>query len=231
MPAHISDFLAQPVVGAGNASIISLLLQASPIVQLVLLLLAGLSIASWGVIFLKSQTFRRAAQETEEIQQQLRTGSLADLRDTAEGLQDAPEARLVRQAFDAWTRAGAAVAGPQDLEMVQNILSRTARLEVLRLERYLTLLATIGSASPFIGLFGTVWGIMSTFRALGLTGSTSITVVAPGIAEALIATAVGLAAAIPAVMAYNHYVRRVRIVVSHMESFSSEFMERLQRGR
>jgi biopolymer transport protein TolQ len=232
LPAAILDALAQPVSASNDLSIISLIAQASPLVQLVLLLLLGLSIASWGVIFLKSQTFRRAAQESQDIRDELDSGtaSPADLRDLVEPLEDAPEASVVRAGFDTWTRVGGPAAERRDLQVVRNAMERAANREILRLERYLTLLATTGSASPFIGLFGTVWGIMNTFRALGLSGSTSLSVVAPGIAEALVATAVGLAAAIPAVMAYNHYVRRVRVVAANTESFASEFLDRLQHG-
>jgi biopolymer transport protein TolQ len=229
LPAFILDALAQPVSPSGNLSIVSLILQASPLVQLVLLLLVGMSVASWGVIFLKSQTFRRAAQESADIRHEMSgRGGLADLREFVESCEDAPEASLVRAGFDLWAGMGGA-RGADDLDRVRAALGRAAHRERLRLERYLTMLATTGSASPFIGLFGTVWGIMNTFRSLGLSGSTSLSVVAPGIAEALVAPAGGLAAAIPAVMAYNHYVRRVRVAASEMEIFSSELLDRLQR--
>jgi len=232
LPAVILDVLAQPVAAGDDLSIVSLILQASPLVQLVLLLLIGLSVASWGVIFLKSQTFRRAAQESQDIRDEAphHAMSPADLRDLVEPMEDAPEAAMIRAGFDTWTRLGGPGAAPGNLQAVRNAMDRAARQEMLRLERYLTLLATTGSASPFIGLFGTVWGIMNTFRSLGLSGSTSLSVVAPGIAEALVATAAGLAAAIPAVMAYNHYVRRVRVVAANVDGFASEFLDRLQHG-
>ncbi len=100
--------------------------------------------------------------------------------------------------------------------------------------KYLTFLATTGSTAPFIGLFGTVWGIMDAFHGIGQTGSASLAVVAPGISEALIATAIGLAAAIPAVMGYNHFLNKVNVLIGEMDNFSQEFLnivERMERGK
>jgi len=231
LPANILVTLAQPVTARGNLSIIELILSASPAVQLVLLLLIGMSVATWGIIFLKSQSFRRAALESQDIRHEMdqEGASLADLRDMVDEFRDAPEAELIRDGFDLWTRLRSTSTADR-VRMVGNTIERTTRQEVIRLERHLTLLATTAGAAPFIGLFGTVWGIMNTFAALGNSGSTSLSVVAPGIAEALVATAVGLAAAIPAVMAYNHYVQRVRIIASHMETFASAFIDRLEQS-
>ena len=115
------------------------------------------------------------------------------------------------------------------VENVSRALRRATNLEVNRLEKYITFLATTGSTSPFIGLFGTVWGIMVAFEGIGRTGSASLAVVAPGIAEALIATAVGLVAAIPAVIAYNHFQHKIRVLIKEMDSFSTEFLNIVQR--
>jgi len=231
LPANILVTLAQPIAASGNLSIIELILSASPAVQMVLLLLLAMSVATWGIIFLKSQTFRRAALESQDIRHEMgqEDASLADLRDLVDDFRDAPEAELIRDGFDLWTRLRTPSTADR-VRMVAHAIERASRQEVIRLERYLTLLATTGSAAPFIGLFGTVWGIMNTFAALGRSGSTSLSVVAPGIAEALVATAVGLVAAIPAVMAYNHYVQRVRVVSSEMETFASEFIDRLEQS-
>jgi biopolymer transport protein TolQ len=120
-----------------------------------------------------------------------------------------------------------------DLGGVANVsraLRRATNQEVNRLEKYTTFLATTGSASPFIGLFGTVWGIMVAFEGIGRTGSASLAVVAPGISEALRATAIGLIAAIPAVMAYNHFQHKIRVLVKEMDSFSTEFLNIVQRN-
>jgi biopolymer transport protein TolQ len=110
------------------------------------------------------------------------------------------------------------------LEAVERAMRRAASAEISRMERYLPFLATTASSAPFIGLFGTVWGIMESFRGIGTQGSASLAVVAPGISEALIATAAGLAAAIPAVMAYNFYVNRVRHWAAEMEGFSLDLL-------
>ncbi|MFQ5768493.1 MAG: MotA/TolQ/ExbB proton channel family protein, partial [Acidobacteriota bacterium] len=184
---------------------------------------------SWAIIFLKFQSFRRAARESGEVWEALETHehSLADLRDLVEPYTEAPEAALVKAGFDTWATTSAPAASEAPLQNVVHALERASNREILRFERYLTLLATTASVSPFIGLFGTVWGIMNTFRSLGFNGSSSLAVVAPGIAEALVATAMGLAAAIPAVMGYNHYVRRVRVVAADLENFSSAFLDHL----
>ena len=116
------------------------------------------------------------------------------------------------------------------IENVSRALRRATNSEITRLEKYLTFLATTGSTSPFIGLFGTVWGIMTAFEGIGKTGSASLAVVAPGIAEALIATAIGLVAAIPAVMAYNHFQNKIRVLINEMDSFSTEFLNIVQRN-
>jgi biopolymer transport protein TolQ len=119
-----------------------------------------------------------------------------------------------------------------DLGGIDNIaraLRRATTSEITRLEKYLTFLATTGATAPFIGLFGTVWGIMTAFKGIGETGSASLAVVAPGIAEALIATAIGLVAAIPAVMGYNHFQHKIKVVISEMDSFSTEFLNIVQR--
>ena len=227
MPPLTPYVLAQPINQRNDFDVVSLVLQASPLVQLVLLLLIGMSVASWAVIFLKSRSFRTAAQESDEIWHEIDRGhpGLADLRDLVEDHEHAPEAALMRDGFDEWTRRGGPTASPAALRIVRNEMGRASNREILHLERYLPLLATTASASPFIGLFGTVWGIMNTFRALGVAGSSSLAVVAPGIAEALIATAVGLAAAIPAVMAYNHFLQRIRVMQSKMDNFVSQFMD------
>jgi biopolymer transport protein TolQ len=115
-------------------------------------------------------------------------------------------------------------------ENVSRSLRRATNSEINRLEKFMTFLATTGSTSPFIGLFGTVWGIMTAFEGIGRTGSASLAVVAPGIAEALIATAIGLVAAIPAVMAYNHFQHKIRVLVKDMDSFSTEFLNIVQRN-
>jgi biopolymer transport protein TolQ len=120
-----------------------------------------------------------------------------------------------------------------DLGGVDNIaraLRRATTSEITRLEKYLTFLATTGSTAPFIGLFGTVWGIMTAFKGIGESGSASLAVVAPGIAEALVATAIGLVAAIPAVMGFNHFQTKIRVLIAEMDNFATEFLNIVQRS-
>jgi biopolymer transport protein TolQ len=116
-----------------------------------------------------------------------------------------------------------------DVSRFQRMLSLVAAEETLRLERWLPFLATTGSATPFIGLFGTVWGVMNAFHGIGLRGSATLATVAPGISEALITTAAGLAAAIPAVIAYNHFVSQIRVLAAEMENFAGEFASYAER--
>ena len=119
-------------------------------------------------------------------------------------------------------------------ERVARVLRRATTSETHRLEKYLAFLATTGSAAPFIGLFGTVWGIMDAFHGIGKSGSASLAVVAPGISEALVATAIGLIAAIPAVIAYNHFLNTVNVLIGEMDNFSQEMLnvvQRMPRGR
>ena len=117
----------------------------------------------------------------------------------------------------------------ENLESINRALIKASNKEVIRLEKMMSFLATTGSASPFIGLFGTVWGIMDSFQEIGIQKSASLQTVAPGIAEALIATALGLFAAIPAVIAYNHYLHRIKEIISEMEDFSIEFISIAER--
>jgi biopolymer transport protein TolQ len=118
----------------------------------------------------------------------------------------------------------------EDLQALQRALDKAESQEISRFEKGLSFLATTGSTSPFIGLFGTVWGIMDAFRAIGIKGSASIGGVAPGISEALIATAAGLAAAIPAVIGYNHFNNKINIIASEMDEFSLEFISVVERS-
>jgi biopolymer transport protein TolQ len=116
------------------------------------------------------------------------------------------------------------------IDNIARALRRATTSEITRLEKYLTFLATTGSTAPFIGLFGTVWGIMTAFKGIGESGSASLSVVAPGIAEALVATAIGLVAAIPAVMGYNHFQNRIKVQIAEMDNFSTEFLNIVHRS-
>ncbi len=197
-----------------QATAFQLVLHAGLFVKLILLLLAGFSIVSWAIILYKYFYLRAATRESAAFLAVYDSGvELKDLAKTAATLTLSPLANVV-------TVASATHAhGHRD--EVRLLLARQQTVETEKLQGYLIFLATTGSTTPFIGLLGTVWGIMDAFRGIGATGSASLAVVAPAIAEALITTAAGLAAAIPAVMAYNVFVRWVRRLTLQLEDFSS----------
>ena len=214
-------------------SIISLILEASFLVQLVMLLLLMLSILSWVVIRAKWVMVRDAKIAADYFERRFWSGvDLADLyakiagkKNRVAGLEAIFEsgfrefAHLRKNAADSMTT----------IEGAQRTMRVSLNREVDELENHLSFLATVGSISPYIGLFGTVWGIMNSFLALGAVKHASISSVAPGIAEALIATAMGLFAAIPAVIAYNRYSNDIERLINRYDTFSEEFSTLLQR--
>ncbi len=201
-----------------NNSALQLILQAGYVVKGVLLLLLFFSVMSWAIIFFKQRYFTRANRESEQFLRLYRTNKEAkDMYKASKNMALSPMANLFKSVY-----TDEASKEPGE---VKRLLRRYGTLESLKLERYLNFLETTGSTSPFIGLFGTVWGIMSSFPGIGTAGSASLAVVAPGIAEALIATAVGLAAAIPAVIAYNYYLSMSRKMIVEMEDFSEDLLE------
>ncbi len=216
-----------------DLSFVHLVLGASPVVQGVLLLLLIVSIASWYLIFRKAWTFKAARRGSEAFESRFWSGGdltelytrLKDRDDDASGLENVfvagfkEFARLRKQAVG----ADSVVAGAQRAMRVA--VSR----EVEVLQGQLPFLATVGSTSPYVGLFGTVWGIMNAFRALSDVHQATLAMVAPGIAEALIATAMGLFAAIPAVVAYNRYVNDADRIGNRYDNFVEEFSVILQR--
>lgn len=202
-------------------TILSLIFRAGPVVKFILLVLLFFSVFSWAIIFYKFRFLSRIEKESEEFQRAFSKSTDWDtLYRTTGRLRLSPLANLFRTVNS---------AEGMDKDDIKRSLKRTEATEAAKLERYLTFLATTGSTAPFIGLFGTVWGIMNSFRGIGRMGSASLAVVAPGIAEALIATAAGLAAAIPAVVAYNYYLSRVRRDTIMMEDFSQELIDRYMR--
>ena len=220
-----------------QSDLLSLLRQAGPVAKLILLLLAGFSVLSWAVMWDRWRVFRASESETDRFMELFRsTSSLAQVREQQDGFVQTPLAPIFRVGFHELSqsvpRQGEAPtprAADLGLRNLDRALGRAAREEAARLERGLGFLATTASATPFIGLLGTVWGIMNAFQAIGLSGTANLAVVAPGIAEALINTAAGLAAAIPAVLGYNHFLGRLRRMVVRMENFSSELTARADR--
>jgi biopolymer transport protein TolQ len=203
-----------------SATVLELVLGAGPVVKAVLVVLLMFSVVSWGIILFKYRYLSMAERQTRAFVRNLRPG--ADLKGLflqAKALPLSPLAGLYRAAF---------LEGGQGRNLAA-ALRRQEAVEADRLHRYLSFLATTGSTTPFIGLFGTVWGIMNSFRGIGATGSASLAVVAPGIAEALVATAMGLFAAIPAVVAYNYYLSRARRLLSQTEGYAEELQEMFSR--
>jgi biopolymer transport protein TolQ len=218
-----------------------MLTDAGPVVKFVMLLLLFFSIITWAIIFIKFRYIRRAFRESAdftEIFWQCRT--LPDAFAKAKALRTSPVARIFITAYMEMARSdGKDGKSPgrgktetsylQTMGTIQRTLRRAIGVEIRRFRHLVPFLATVGNTAPFIGLFGTVWGIMHTFQGIGLSGSASLAVVAPGISEALIATAAGLAAAIPAVIAYNHFTDKIRVLDAELESFSSDLLNIIER--
>jgi biopolymer transport protein TolQ len=213
---------------------------AGLVVKLVLALLIFFSVVSWAIIAAKLIQVHKANSESERFLEMFwKAKNFDTINAQLDRFPSSPLALLFNEGYTELKKI--MTAGGQreetsgistDLGGVDNIaraLRRATTSEITRLERKLTFLATTGSTAPFIGLFGTVWGIMNAFIGIGETGSASLAVVAPGIAEALIATAIGLVAAIPAVMGYNHFQHKIKVLIGVMDNFSTEFLNIVQR--
>jgi biopolymer transport protein TolQ len=233
--------ILQTGVGEARLDIISLILNASPVVKGVLGLLILMSVASWFVIGSKTIYLSNAHSRSARFQDVFwKTGRLDEIWRISEASPPSPVSEVFRAGYTELAKlqkrrqeqsadpaAGEALLG--DLESIQRALDRARTTAVTEMENRVPLLGTTASAAPFIGLFGTVWGIMNSFRNIGAKGAANLATVAPGIAEALVATAIGLMAAIPAVMAYNFFSRRIRVIASDMEAFSSDFLNIVRR--
>jgi len=224
---------------------LSLILQAGIVAKAVLLILLGFSVACWTIIFLKLAALRRADHQDERFMRLFRDSKgLAQAYEECRRVPQSPLAALFREGYRELAgglkggasapgdhAGGAPDAGPGPELSVENLLVRLNRMlrhaslrEISTLEHALIFLATTGNVAPFIGLFGTVWGIIDAFHGIGTTGSANLGAVAPGIAEALIATAAGIAVAIPGVMGYNYFLNRIKGVATRMDLFALEFL-------
>ena len=217
-----------------DLSILSLVTNASVLVQLVMAGLLLVSIFSWYYIFIKVFTFKRAARQTDKFEREFWAGGdLNELFQRAINARDASGA--LERIFEAGFREFAKLRkqSGQNISVVMDGTRRAMRAtyqrEMENLESHLSFLASVGSVSPYVGLFGTVWGIMNSFRSLANAGQATLGSVAPGLAEALIATAMGLFAAIPAVVAYNRFAEDVNRLATRFDSFMEEFSNILQR--
>lgn len=224
-----------------RSSVLGMILYAGPIVKAVILLLVSFSVISWGIIFVKWRVLRRAKRETQEFWETFEDSTdLGSAYKKTRHLESSPIAVLFHAAqeeLDASYKGSGNGEGNKGGTMldfdrygrVRRALRGTQVALVADLESSLTFLASTGSSAPFVGLFGTVWGIMDSFRNIGATGASSLPAVAPGISEALIATAFGLIAAIPAVIAYNHFLNSIRALTADMDRFCDDFINLLQR--
>ncbi len=214
-----------------DLSILTLVLNASILVQAVMVLLLSLSVASWTIIFRKGSNLRAARRETERFERDFWAGG--DLRTLFDAAQrkmgsagNAVNAAVLERIFAAGMQE---FLKAKEIDAARRAMKAAYQREMDRLEANLPFLASVGSVSPYIGLLGTVWGIMHAFRGLANVQQATLASVAPGIAEALVATAIGLFAAIPAVVAYNRYSTDIDRLSIHFESFVEEFTNILQR--
>lgn len=219
---------------AHDTSILGLVAGASVLVQLVMLVLLAASVFSWYYIFVKIFTFKRATRLADEFEREFWSG--ADLNELFQRAVSARHsAGSLERIFEAGFREFVKLRQQPGMDVavvmdgVRRAMRATYQREMERLESYLTFLASVGSVSPYIGLFGTVWGIMNSFRSLANVAQATLGAVAPGIAEALIATAMGLFAAIPAVVAYNRFAGDLNRLATRFDSFMEEFSNILQR--
>jgi biopolymer transport protein TolQ len=230
----------------GQTSILSFFWETGTTAKVVLGILLFFSFVSWAVIFAKFIRLRRVSRQSEKFVAFFRKSKrFSEVNTFAGELADTPLTTLFKAGYaelDAQVKANRAEDAPttaggspgklviKNISGIERALERAIGVELSRLTKWMTFLATTASACPFIGLFGTVWGIMQSFRAIGMTGSTSIAAVAPGISEALVNTAAGLAAAIPAMIFYNYFMGKVREQRAGMEDFSLEFINLAERN-
>lgn len=213
-------------------SIWGMIQNADPVVQTVMAGLALASVWSWAIIIDKSLTFSALKAKARRFEDQFWSGKpLDDLHRRVQDRPDHPMAKVFVVAMEEFTRSGQSGGAftVTHQERIEKVMGVTVNREVEKIQGQLPVLATIGSAAPFIGLFGTVWGIMNAFQGIAASGDANLAVVAPGIAEALFATAIGLVAAIPAVIGYNRYSSALNSYAVRLEGFANEFSAILSR--
>jgi biopolymer transport protein TolQ len=218
----------------GDLSLWGLFVQADIVVKLVMLGLLAASVWVWAVVFEKVTAIRRANKEADAFEDRFWSGgSLDDLFDREGTNPNHPMASVFAAAMGEWRRslrvAGADISHTSVRERIDRAINVTVQREMERMERWMVFLASVGATAPFVGLFGTVWGIMHSFSAIAAMHNTNLAVVAPGIAEALFATAIGLVAAIPAVLAYNQISNSLSRFAGRLDNFGSEFSAILSR--
>ena len=214
--------------GAYDLSILTLFFRADPIVKLVIIGLFTSSIWSWAIIINKIKMIRKMNNVTKKFEDLFwSTSSLEDLYTKTESKNDNPMIAIFNKSMIEWLKLRNSKIKDKIENRLNNVLVNSINNEITKLEKNMIFLASLGSSAPFVGLFGTVWGIMNSFQAIGITKNTSLAVVAPGIAEALFATALGLIAAIPAVIAYNKLSSIFDNYSIRLETFAQEFVNRV----
>ena len=235
----MKDIGSLDLSGSFNGSLLSMVLDAGVVVKFVLLVLFIFSVVSWAIILLKYRYYRKIKKENDVFNADyLRSSKFSEVMPAAKKYSYSTTAEVFRVGYTELTKINKqehqTVQGNDEISLssldnLERSMNKASNTEMTKLESALGFLATTGSASPFIGLFGTVWGIMDTFKGIGARGSATLAVVAPGISEALIATAAGLAAAIPAVIFYNYFLNQSKNMVQEMENFAAEFLNIVER--
>jgi len=219
--------VATQVVGLGGStdfSLIQLFLRADFIVKSVIIILIAASIYSWALIFEKYKLFKRIDKSTTNFEEKFwKSRSAENFYNTLTNRAKDPVTNIFQSAMAELIKTKSKSSAIQSAR-VQRVIEISADKEIKLIEKHFTFLATVGSTAPFVGLFGTVWGIMNSFQSIAISRNTSLAIVAPGIAEALFATALGLLAAIPAVIAYNKFNSDSKKYISRVENFSKRFL-------
>lgn len=225
----------------GELNIIAMFMSAGLTVKFVMIMLLCFSLYSWFIVFQKFSLFKKSRIESEDFLETFwQSKNLSEALRFANNLTLCPEANIFRTGYHELQKLGKTSSSSRTteetletrlagMEPLKRALRKAENLESARLSESLSFLATTGSTAPFIGLFGTVWGIMSSFHEIGMRGSASLAVVAPGVSEALVVTAAGLAVAIPAVVFYNYYSNQMAEIESRMHSFSVDFLNLVER--
>ena len=235
-------------MAGAQIDLVHMISNAGLMVQFILLLLLFFSVTSWAIILIKHRYIRKAYRESAEFTEFFwKSRDLSNAFAKAKQMHGSPLARIFRIGYVELKKSSQTGASMSDgvqppgenglslnsrfagIDNVKRALRRAINTEMTRMTQMVPFLATTGNTAPFIGLFGTVWGIMNSFVGIGQKGSASLAVVAPGISEALVATAAGLAAAIPAVIAFNFFMTKIRIVESELQSFSADFLNIIER--
>lgn len=239
MPSSMLAMIQEAQPFPVHQTALDLVFNAGLVAKVVMLILLIFSIFSWGIMIDKWRIIRRVRSESDRFLALSRQrASVRDLLQASRQYPNSPFAEVFKEAYWLFNKEGnSSGGGNADLVRetkartnhtssdVSRVLDAVASREVMKLERFLPFLATTGSVSPFFGLFGTVWGVMTAFLAIGLTGSADLSVVAPGIAEALITTVAGLGAAIPAVMGYNFFVNKLQRLSAELEIYIANLTE------